>query len=67
MESTVNEIENHLNSGGKLTTLDALNLFHTTELRHYIGTLRKKYGTKIVYKWIKTNSGKRIKVYWMAK
>lgn len=51
--------------GEKLTVLEALHRYGTSELRHYVTRLRTD-GDKIVSKW-QEGEGKRWKIYWLDK
>ena len=50
--------------GGSLTGLDALELFQTMKLATRISELRS-LGHSIQSKMVKTDSGKKVAVYWM--
>jgi len=55
-------IENHLNNGGSLTQLDALNKFGCFRLASRINDLRKK-GMAITTEMVKTGNGKSVASY----
>lgn len=65
-QSNIEDILDYLNIGNGITCLDALRMFHTTELRHYISELRKM-GISIRGEWENDGNGKRYVRYYLDK
>lgn len=55
------KVKTYLLEGNSITTLECIDLFHSTELRATIARLRKHMD--IQDQWITTDSGKRVKRY----
>ena len=58
------DVLKHLDNGGKLTRLEAFELYGSLKLPARISELRRD-GHKISGKMIKLPSGKRVKRYWI--
>lgn len=58
-------LENLL-AGAVLTVKDGMRIARTTELRKHISELKKR-GHEIHSEWIQTETGKRIKQYFLTK
>lgn len=58
------KILEYLLRGNSLTVGECRYRFATTELRTYIARIRKR-GYNVVDKWIVTDNGERIKLYWI--
>ncbi len=54
----------YLQQGAKLTALDALDLCGTMKLSSRVGEL-KEQGHNIKDSWLKVDSGKKVKIYWL--
>lgn len=52
-------------NGKTLSSLDAVRSNHTVNLTKYVSVLRQKYGIDVKDRWVKTPSGKRVKLYWI--
>jgi len=64
--SQVERIYRYYLKGGKLTTLKALKLFNTMNLRSRNSDIEKRYNLKLGREWIKDkNTGKRYLKYFM--
>lgn len=53
-----------LENGARITALDALDLCGTMKLSSRVGELKKK-GYNIRDEYIRVESGKHVKIYWM--
>ena len=60
-------LEEYLKKGYTVTCLDVISLCNTTSPTKRISEIRDKYGELLRDKVIVTDSGKRIKRYWLAK
>lgn len=68
MESQNNLIYEYYQNGGSLTTLDALRLFGTMNLRSRNSDIEKKYNIKLGRVWIHNeDTGKKYLKYYLAK
>lgn len=59
-------ILDYMNSGQRITGLDALRLFGCIRMARVAGDLTDA-GEDVRSRWIKTSSGKRVKEYWIPK
>ena len=66
MKSLNQQIYEYYLSGGRLTTLDCLRKFHTSELRSINCKIQKAFNIKLSNEWIK-NADKQYKEYFLQK
>ena len=65
--TTTKLIMDYLNTGNKLSVLEAVDLCHTVDLRRYITDIRRD-GHNVKDEWCKNeNTKKRFKRYWIEK
>lgn len=60
------EILAHLEAGHQLTSLEAMQLFQCTRLAARVHNLRGA-GVPVLDKWVRTQTGKKVKAYFLNK